>query len=153
MSLPAIGSIAPDFTLPSTSGADVTLSSFRGSSNVLLAFFPLAFTRVCTAEMCAFSEDYDRFASADTVVLPINVDSVPSLKAFKLQERMRVDLLSDFKRVVCRRYGTLIEEKFLSSRAYVLIDKAGIVRWNFVEETSGNRRETAELLEQLAALG
>lgn len=153
MSLPAIGSAAPDFTLPSTSGADVTLSSFRGKSNVLLAFFPLAFTRVCTAEMCAFSEDYDRFVSADTIVLPINVDSVPSLKAFKESERMRVDLLSDFKREVCRLYGTLIEEKFLSSRAYVLIDKSGVVRWAFAETVAGSRRETAELLEQLAALG
>ena len=55
-SLPAVGSPAPDFTLPSTSGTEVTLSSFRGK-NVLLAFFPLAFTKVCTQEMCSLSED------------------------------------------------------------------------------------------------
>ena len=96
---------------------------------VLLAFFPLAFTRVCTKELCAFTEDYGQFQSADTVVLPISVDSVPTLKEFKAKERISVDLLSDFKREVSRRYGTLIEEKFFSSRAYIVIDRAGVVRW------------------------
>ncbi len=152
MSLPALGQPAPDFTLPSTSGADVTLSALRGR-NVLLAFFPLAFTSVCTAEMCAFTEDYDRFASASTVVLPISVDAVPSLVEFKKKERLQVELLSDFKRTVCRAYGTLIEDRFFSNRAYVLIDRDGIVRWTFMETTPGTRRENAELLHQLAQLG
>jgi peroxiredoxin len=97
--LPAVGAAAPDFTLPSTAGTDVTLSGLRGR-NVLLAFFPLAFTKTCTVEMCAFSEDYSQFQSADTVVLPISVDSVPTLKEFKAKERLSVDLLSDFKRDV-----------------------------------------------------
>ena len=112
MKLPAIGSTAPDFTLPSTSGSDVTLSGLRGR-NVLLAFFPAAFTGVCTAEMCAFSEDYDAFASKDTVVLPVSVDHVASLQEFKRKERLAVDLLSDFKRNASRAYGTLNEEYFL----------------------------------------
>lgn len=148
--LPAPGTPAPDFTLPSTAGGDVTLSKLRGK-NVLLAFFPLAFTRVCTQEMCSFSEDYDRFQDANTVVLPISVDSVPTLKEFKAKERIAVDLLSDFKREVSRRYGTLLEDKFFSNRAYVLIDPNGIVRWAFAEDTPGTRRETQELLAQLEA--
>jgi peroxiredoxin len=147
-SLPPVGSPAPDFTLPSTAGVDVTLSKLRGK-NVLLAFFPLAFTSVCTQEMCSFSEDYGRFRDANTVVLPISVDSVPTLKEFKTKERMTVDLLSDFKREVSRRYGTLLEDKFFSNRAYVLIDPEGIVRWTFSEETPGTRRENDELLAQL----
>jgi peroxiredoxin len=118
---------------------------------VLLAFFPLAFTRVCTQEMCSFSEDYDRFQDANTVVLPISVDSVPTLKEFKAKERIAVDLLSDFKREVSRRYGTLLEDKFFSNRAYVLIDPNGIVRWAFAEDTPGTRRENQELLAQLEA--
>lgn len=148
--LPAPGTPAPDFTLPSTAGGDVTLSKLRGK-NVLLAFFPLAFTRVCTQEMCSFSEDYGRFRDANTVVLPISVDSVPTLKEFKAKEQIAVDLLSDFKREVSRRYGTLLEDKFFSNRAYVLIDPNGIVRWAFAEDTPGTRRENQELLAQLEA--
>ena len=150
-SLPAVGSPAPDFTLPSTADTDVRLSTLRGK-NVLLAFFPLAFTKTCTMEMCAFSDDYSQFQSANTVVLPISVDSVPTLKEFKQKERMAVDLLSDFKRDVSRLYGTLLEDKFYSNRAYVLIDRNGIVRWTFLESTPGTRRENVEILQQLRTL-
>jgi glutaredoxin-dependent peroxiredoxin len=150
-SLPAVGSPAPDFTLPSTADVDVTLSQLRGR-NVLLAFFPLAFTKTCTAEMCAFSEDYAQFQTANTVVLPISVDSVPTLKEFKQKERIAVDLLSDFKREVSRLYGTLLEDKFFSNRAYVLIDRSGVVRWTFLEHTPGTRRENVEILQQLRTL-
>ena len=149
--LPAVGSAAPDFTLPSTSGSEVTLSTLRGKT-VLLAFFPLAFTRVCTVEMRSFSEDFGAFADANTEVLPISVDSIPTLREFKAKERISVDLLSDFKREVSRRYGTLLEDRFHSSRAYILIDRDGIVRWTFAEETTGNRRENTELLERIRAL-
>jgi peroxiredoxin len=149
-SLPRQGTQAPDFTLPATSGTDVILSKLRGK-NVLLAFFPLAFTRVCTQEMCSSSEDYGRFRDANTVVLPISVDSIPTLREFKAKEPISVDLLSDFKREVSRRYGTLIEEMFFSNRAYVLIDPAGKVLWAFSEETPGSRRENEELLAQLEA--
>ncbi|MDQ8176958.1 MAG: redoxin domain-containing protein, partial [Gemmatimonadota bacterium] len=125
MPIPAIGSVAPDFTLDSTGGS-VTLSSFRGQQHVLLAFFPLAFTGVCTAEMCAFGDDFDAFASRDVAVLPISIDAVPSLQEFKAKHAMRVELASDFKREVSRAYGTLIEERFFSTRAYFLIDKTGV---------------------------
>src|SRR3954449_11306578 len=106
-SLPQPGAPAPDFTLPSTLGTDVTLSKLRGR-NVLLAFFPLAFTSVCTQEMCSFTEDYGRFQDANTVVLPISVDSIPTLKEFKAKEHITLELLSHFKREVSRRYGTLL---------------------------------------------
>jgi peroxiredoxin len=149
--LPAVGSAAPDFTLPATSGSDVTLSKLRGR-NVLIAFFPLAFTRVCTTELFSHSEDYGAFADGNTEVLPISVDSIPTLREFKTKERISVDLLSDFKREVSRRYGTLLEDRFHSNRAYILIDRDGIVRWTFAEETTGNRRENAELLERIRAL-
>lgn len=153
MPVPAVGSLAPDFTLPSTSGSTVTLSEFRGSKHVLLAFFPAAFSGVCTTELCAISEDYGRFASADTVVLPISVDWVPALKAFKTHEKMTIELLSDSKRDVSRAYGVYFEEAFVAKRAYILIDKTGTVRWTHVESELGHSRANAELLEQLAALG
>lgn len=152
LAVPAVGSLAPDFTLATTSGSEVTLSSFRGKKNVLLAFFPAAFTSVCTAEMCAFTEDYSAFASHDVAVIPISVDNVPSLKEFKAKYNMTVDLASDFKRVVSTAYGTLMEHAFLSNRAYFLIDRQGILRWSFIEETPGHRRENSEILAEIAKL-
>ena len=150
--VPGAGDTAPDFTLPSTEGRDVTLSSLRGQRNVLLAFFPLAFTSTCTSEMCAFTDDFDAFASADTTVFPISVDSVPTLKEFKAKHRMKVDLLSDFRRHVSRKYGVLLEERFCSTRAYFLIDREGTVRWAHVEANPGKRRENAEILAEIARL-
>ncbi len=149
---PTAGTTAPDFTLASTSGENVTLSALRGQTNVLLAFFPLAFTGVCTAELCAFTDDFDAFASADVKVLPISVDAVPSLKEFKSKFNMTVDLLSDFKREASRAYGVLREDTFFSNRAYFLIDTTGVVRWSHVEETPGQRRENAEILAAIAAM-
>lgn len=149
---PVVGEPAPAFTLPSTSGTDVTLAQFRGKSNVLLAFFPLAFTSTCTAEMCSFTEDVAQFDGAGAVVLPISVDSIPTLREFKAKEQLTLDLLSDFKRDVCRAYGTLLEDKFFSRRAYFLIDKQGILRWSHTEAELGHRRDDDELLAQIAAL-
>ena len=150
---PAVGSAAPDFTIDATNGEKVTLSSFKGKQNVLLAFFPLAFTGTCTAELCAFTDDYAAFSSRDVAVVPISVDAVPSLKEFKAKYQMSVDLASDFRRDVARAYGVLIEERFFSNRAYFLIDKAGIIRWSFVEANPSTRRENAEILAEIAKLG
>jgi len=147
-----VGAPAPDFTLPSTAGADVTLSGFRGKQLVLLAFFPLAFTSTCTAENREFSQDGDQFAGADTVILPISVDSVPTLKEYKTKYQLRHDLLSDFKRDVSRRYGTLLDDKFFSRRAYFLVDKQGVLRWMHFEAQLGDRREDAELLRVIRTL-
>ena len=150
-SVPAVGNAAPDFTLPSTAGSSVTLSAFRGK-NVLLAFFPLAFTSTCTKELCDMRDDWDQFATVDTVVIPISVDSTPTLKEFKSKYSMRSDFLSDFKRDVARRYGVLLEDRFYANRAYFLVDKAGTLRWVHVEDNPSEKRSNAELLEQIAAL-
>ena len=150
---PRIGDMAPEFSLPSTAGTDVVLSSFRDKQSVLLAFFPLAFTSTCTAEVCAFSEDFDKFAATGTRVLPISVDSVPTLKEFKAKLGIKVEMLSDFKRETSRAYGTLQEATFYSNRAYFLIDRAGRLRWAHLEKDNRQRRDDAELLRQIEALG
>ena len=147
---PAVGSPAPDFTLASTSGEQVTLSALRGR-RVLLAFFPLAFTSTCTTEMCAFTEDYDAFAAEGVTVFPVSVDSVPTLREFRAKYGLTVDLLSDFRREASRAYGVLLEHTFFSNRAYFLVDEAGVVRWAHVEETPATRRENADILAALRA--
>ena len=149
---PAVGVQAPDFTLPSTSGEKVTLSSFRGQQPVLIAFFPLAFTSTCTEELCGFSDEYDRFGEAGVKVLPISVDAVPSLREFKAKYGMKTDLLSDFRRDATRAYGVLNEERYYSNRSYFLVDRDGIVRWSYVEANNGQRRGNAEILAELAKL-
>lgn len=122
---PNVGEKAPDFTLKSTSGDMVSLSQFRGRKNVLVAFFPLAFRGVCTKENCACSEDYSKFESRDTVVLPLGVDSTPTQSEFRSKHGMKHHLLSDFKREASRAYGVLDEDKFFTKRAYFLVGKDG----------------------------
>lgn len=148
--VPAVGSLAPDFTLPSTSGSPLTLSSLRGRS-VLLAFFPLAFTSTCTEELCDMRDDWDRFASADVVVLPVSVDSTPTLREFRRQLGVQTEFLSDFRREVSRLYGVLLDEPYFANRAYFLVDRAGVLRWAHVEENPSFRRSNAELLAQIEA--
>ena len=149
---PQIGDIAPDFSAASTAGSDVSLSSFRGKRNVLLAFFPLAFTGTCTKELICFTEDFDQFAGKGVEILPISVDSTPSLKEFKKKLQMRTELLSDFKRDVSRTYGVLNEDRFYSNRAYFLIDKEGRVRWSHIEGNNGERRDNSEILAAIKLL-
>ena len=150
--VPAVGEQAPDFTLKSSSGQDVALSSFRGKQPVLLAFFPLAFTSTCTAELCEMSEDYSAYERADVAVLPVSVDSVPTLKEFRKMHGMRTELLSDFKREATNAYGVMWQDAFFSNRAYFLIDREGIVRWAHVEAAPGQKRSTAEIVEQIEKL-
>src|SRR6266513_5498958 len=149
---PQVGDIAPDFTAASTSGSDVSLGSLRGKKNVLLAFFPLAFTGTCTKELVCFTEDFDQFARGHVEILPISVDSVPTLREFKNKLQMKTELLSDFKRDISRAYGVLNEDRFYSNRAYFLIDKEGRVRWSHIEAKNGDRRENSEILTAIKLL-
>lgn len=149
---PQAGDVAPDFSAASTSGKDVSLASFRGKRNVLLAFFPLAFTGTCTKELVCFTEDFDQFAGNGVEILPISVDSTASLKEFKNKLQMKTELLSDFKRDISRAYGVLNEDRFYSNRSYFLIDKEGRVRWSHVEGNNSQRRENSEILAALKLL-
>lgn len=149
--VPVIGTEAPDFSLQSTSGQRVTLSGLR-ARNVLLAFFPLAFTSTCTAELCDMRDEWDRFGTTDTLVVPISVDSVDTLREYKAKHGFQADFLSDFKREVSRLYGVLLEERFFANRSYFLIDKAGIIRWEHVERTPGEKRTNAELFAAIQSI-
>ena len=150
--MPQPGDTAPDFTARSTTGETVTLSSFRGKRNVLLAFFPMAFTSTCTQEFCDFTRDQFNFGELDVEIMPISVDLVPSLRAWKSQENFSQELVSDLRRDISRAYGVLDEAKFTSKRSYFLIDKEGIVRWAYVEEHNGLKRPNEEILAEVAKL-
>lgn len=148
-----VGDQAPDFTLASTSGEDVTLSSFRGKKNVLVAFFPAAFTGTCDKEVCEFGDDLAQYRDRNTEVLPISVDQLPTLKALQKHEGVKVDLLADVRRDVSTAYGVLDDRLYRANRSYFLVDQEGVVRWRHVEENNGNKRDTAELLRHIEALG
>jgi peroxiredoxin len=140
------GTVAPDFSIPGTAGGAVTLSGYRNSKHVLLAFFPAAGTPVCTVEMCAFGEDFDRFSAAEVEVLGISMDSMEKLEQFRDAQGLRVQLLSDIDGAVARQFGALWKSGTIANRAYFLVDKAGVIRWAHVEEHPGLRRENEEIL-------
>ena len=129
-----VGHEAPDFTLRDQNGADVALSSFRGDKNVVLVFFPWAFSGKCTGELCALSDRLPEFANDDTVTLAVSCDSVFTQKVFAEREGYTFPLLSDAwpHGATAQAYGVFVEERGAALRATFIIDKQGIVRWSVV---------------------
>jgi peroxiredoxin len=148
-----IGSPAPEFTLRNQHGQHVSLSDFRGQKNVLLMFYPFAFTGTCTGELCTIRDRYTDFVNDDTEVLSVSCDPTASLRVFAEREGLTHSLLSDFwpHGEVSRAYGAFLEELGFSTRATYVIDKEGIVRWSVVNGP-GEARDADAYAEALAAL-
>jgi peroxiredoxin len=146
-----VGDKAPDFTLEDQDKNAVTLSSFQGKKNVVLAFYPLDWSPVCTNENTCFSNDLPKFDHANAVVFGISTDSVWSHKAWKESLKLKHNLLSDIKRKVCQDYGLFIPEANINKRATVIVDKSGVVRYVKVQEilTARDDNEILKALEQL----
>ena len=125
---------APDFDLPNQFGEHVRLSDFRGVKPVALVFFPLAFSGVCTGELCALRDNLDIFQDHDVELLGISVDSKASLRAFAEAEGYDFQLLADFwpHGAVAKEYGVFLEEKGFANRATFIIDVKGIIRASFI---------------------
>jgi glutaredoxin-dependent peroxiredoxin len=128
-----VGEPAPDFALRGSQGNDpVRLSSFKGQHSVVLLFFPLAWTSVCTKEMCSIRDSYADYGKLDAQVLGISVDSAFALKAWAKEEGFPFPLLSDFNKDVSASYGALYDDlmglKGVSKRAAFVIDRGGVVR-------------------------
>jgi peroxiredoxin len=146
-----VGQEAPDFELDNQDKKKIKLSDFRGKSNVVLAFYPLDFSPVCTNEHVCFMTDLPQFDSKGAVILGISIDSVWCHKAFREAKHISYDLLSDMKREVVQKYDLFLPEANIGRRATVIVDKAGKVAF-FKEQPMREERDDAEILAALANL-
>jgi peroxiredoxin len=151
-----IGDSAPDFTLIDQDRKPVTLSSFRGEQ-VLLLFFPAAFTSVCTAELCSVRDNLGRFQKVNARPFGISVDMPFTLAKFREDQGLNFSLLSDFNKEASKAYDCLYEDwilglKGVSKRAAFVIDGAGIIRYAEVLENAGEQPDFAAINKVLDGL-
>jgi peroxiredoxin len=152
VTVPAVGGTAPDFELPNQFGEPVRLSSFRGQ-NVVLVFYPFAFSGICTGELCEIRDNLAVFEDANATVLAVSVDSKFSLRAYAAQESYSFDLLSDFwpHGAAASAYGVFDPETGMARRGTFIIDAAGHIRYKVVNPR-GQARDFGEYRAALAGL-
>ncbi|MGA5415915.1 peroxiredoxin [Streptomyces pseudogriseolus] len=152
MTIP-VGAQAPDFELKDNHGAPVRLSGFRGHRNVVLLFYPFAFTGVCTGELSEIRDRLEQFAERDAEVLAVSNDSIHTLRVFGEQEDLPFPLLSDFwpHGNVSRAYGVFDEDKGCAVRGTFVIDRQGVVRAT-VTSAMADARDAGEYLAALDTL-
>lgn len=142
---PQVGSEAPDFTLRNQNNEEVTLSEFRGKQNVLVVFYPFAFSGICTGELCAVRDDIGSFQNDDVQVLAVSIDHPFTLKAWSQAQNYDFPLLADFwpHGAVARAYGVFEENRGMSLRGTFLVDRSGIVRFAEVNQPGEPRDQGA----------
>jgi peroxiredoxin len=136
-----VGDAAPDFSLPPAPGPDlVTLSSYRGEKNVVVLFFPLAFSSVCTDEMCAVAEDYGRWKELDAEVIGVSADSPFVTARFARETGADFPIVSDFNKDAMSAFDVMYEEYFglrgVAKRSAFVVDREGVIRYAWVGEDS-----------------
>jgi mycoredoxin-dependent peroxiredoxin len=148
-----VGQPAPDFELKDHTGQVRKLSDYKDTKNVVLVFYPLAFSGICTAELCGIRDELPTFQNDDTVTLAVSVDSGFVLKAFAEHENYTFPLLSDFwpHGGTAQRYGIFNDQMGFALRGTYIIDKQGIVRYAVVNPPS-RARDQEEYRKALAAL-
>jgi len=151
----SVGDVAPDFTLKDQNGQDVTLSSFKGAKNVVVVFYPFAFSGICTGELCEIRDNLGAFVSDDVQVLAISTDHMFSQRAWADKEGYFFPLLSDFwpHAAVAESFGVLNEKAGAALRGTFLLDRDGVVRWTLINEIGQGRDFTGyhEALRELSA--
>ena len=150
-----IGEKAPQFTLVASDKSKVSLSDFKGK-NVVLLFFPMAFTSVCTKELCAARDDIARYGQTNAQVLGISVDSPFTLAKFKEMNGLNFPLLSDFNKTASKKFGAYYTEfvlglKGVSKRSAFVIDGKGIVKYAEVLDNAGDMPNFEAVQKALAA--
>ena len=153
MSEIAVGTEAPDFELRDQNAQPHQLSSYRGNKNVVLVFYPFAFTGVCTGEMCALRDDVAALQNDDTQVFAISCDTVASLRVFAEKEGLNYPLLSDFwpHGDAAKAFGVFNDALGAADRGTFVIDKSGVVRWT-VRHAIKDARDIADYQKALAEL-
>ncbi len=151
-----IGQKAPAFTLNDTEKKATSVEEYKGK-NVVLLFFPLAFTSTCTAELCATRDDIASYNNANAQVFGVSVDSLFTLGKFKEEQRLNFPLLSDFNKEVSTAYGSLYTEfvlgmKGVSKRSAFVIDKDGVVQYAEVLENAGEQPNFIAIKQVLSKL-
>jgi mycoredoxin-dependent peroxiredoxin len=146
----SVGAAAPDFTLKDQSQKEVKLSEFQGKKNVVLIFYPLDWSPVCTNEHTCLVNDMRRFDGLDAQVLGISVDSAWSHKAFAEKMGIKYPLLADFqpRGAVGEKYGVFLAEKGITGRSIVIIDRSGKIAWlkNYDIPTLPDIKEVSDAL-------
>lgn len=150
-----VGEQAPSFTLRNSATEEVSLSDYKGK-NVVALFFPLAFTGVCTTELCEIRDSIAEYNKMDADVVAISVDSPFTLAKFKEEQKYNFPLLSDFNKEVSRAYGSLYEDfvldmKGVSKRSAFVIDKEGTIKYAEVLENAGDMPNFAAVKDALAS--
>jgi peroxiredoxin len=148
-----IGQAAPDFTLMNQHGESVSLSSFKGKKNVVVIFYPFAFSGICTGELCAIRDDLAAFENDNSELLAISCDPMYAQKAFAEQEGYKFGVLADFwaHGAAAKAYGVFNEERGCAIRGTFIIDKSGILRWQVVNGL-GDARNIADYKAALSTL-
>jgi peroxiredoxin len=151
------GMAAPDFTLYNSEKKALTLSSYKGQQ-VLLLFFPFAFTSTCTKELCALRDSISWYNDIGATVLAISVDSLYTLAKYKEEQKLNFELLSDFNKEASTAYGSLYENwnfnmRGVSKRSAFVIDKEGMIRYAEVLENAGEIPDFKAITETLKSLG
>ena len=148
-----VGQEAPDFELKDQHGTPVRLSGYRGKKNVVLVFYPLAFSGVCSGELAAMRDEFPEASRDDVELLTVSVDSGYALRAWSDAEQFGFSLLSDFwpHGGVARSYGVFDEKLGIATRGTFIIDKDGVVRWKIVNPIP-QARDIADYQKALASL-
>ncbi len=137
-----LGDLVPDFELPNQHGEKIKLSSFRGEKNVVIVFYPAAFTGTCTGELCALRDDLSAFHNEKVELLAISCDTTFTLKAFANKENYGFSLLSDFwpHGEVCKAYEVFIPERGIANRGTFIVNKEGRLHWSIVNTPAEARK-------------
>jgi peroxiredoxin len=153
-----VGQQAPHFTLYNTEQKEISLKDLTSKSNVVLLFFPLAFTGVCTQELCSAKDDINKYQKLNATIVAISVDSIFTLGKFREEQKLPFDLLSDFNKQVSKNYNSLYDQfplfglKGVTKRSAFVINQQGIIKYAEILDDPGkvpDFNQIKQILEQI----